>query len=72
MSDIKRKETELYLDLFFSTTDKNTITVNAPNEDSEISIVIRDNGRKCIYEMTIWEADQLRDFLKAHIKNHKG
>ena len=67
----KRKETELYVDCFFSTTDKNTMTINCPDEDSEMSIVIRDNGRKCIYSMSIWEAEQLRDFLKAHIKNHK-
>ena len=67
----KRKETELFVDCFFSTTDKNTMTINCPDEDSEMSIVVRDNGRKAIYSMTIWEAEQLRDFLKAHIKNHK-
>lgn len=66
----KRKETALHIELFFSTTDKNTMTVNCPDEDSEMSIVIRDTGRKCVYSMTIWEAEQLRDYLKAHIKNH--
>lgn len=66
----KRKEAELYVNCFFSTTDKNTMTVNCPDEDSEMSIVIRDTGRKCVYSMTILEAEQLRDFLKVHIKNH--
>lgn len=67
----KRNETELYVNCFFSNTDKNTMTVNCPDEDSEMSIVIRDNGKKSIYSMSIWEAEQLRDFLKAHIKNYK-
>ena len=71
MKTNKIKETELYVDCFFSTTKNNAMTVNCPNEDSEMSIVIRGNGRKCIYSMAMWEAEQLRDFLKAHIKNHK-
>jgi hypothetical protein len=65
----KRKEIELLADCFFSTTDRNTMTVNCPDEDSEMSIVIRANGKKCIYNLTIWEAKQLVGFLKAHIKN---
>ncbi|MEO7048881.1 MAG: hypothetical protein ABI091_26500 [Ferruginibacter sp.] len=66
-----KEDKVLYVDCFFSTTKHNSMTVNCPNEDSEMSVIIRDNGRKCIYSMTIWEAEQMRDFLIAHIDNHK-
>lgn len=57
--------------IFFSNTDANTMTVNCFDEDSEMSIVIRDSGRKAIYSMSIWEVKQLKKWLNENIKNEK-
>ena len=66
VSDVPVKGKELYHDCFFSNTDQNTMTINCPDEDSEMSIIITDNGRKCVYTMTLWEAKQLKNFIQDY------
>lgn len=59
------------INIFFSNTDVNSMTVNCFDEDSEMSIIIRDNGKKAIYSMTVWEVKELKKWLNEHLKNEK-
>ena len=62
-------ETELHTQIFFG-NNGNTMALNCPDEDSEMCISVKSVGRTTNYSMTIWEAEQLRDFLIAHINNY--
>jgi len=66
----KRNE-DAVIDIFFSNTDANTMTVNCFDEDSEMAIIIRDNGKKAIYLMTVWEVKQLKKWFNEYLKNNK-
>lgn len=77
VSDVKGVEEETEdeepegINIFFSNTEKNTMTVNCFDEDSEMSIIIWDNGNRSIYSMTIWEVKQLKKWFNEHLKNEK-
>lgn len=61
-------EEPLYTELFLGETG-NTMTVNCFDDDHQLSIVIRDSGKKSIYSMNAWEVKQVIDFLTAHLKS---
>jgi hypothetical protein len=61
-------EEPLYTELFLGESG-NTMTVNCFDDDHDLSIVIRDNGRKAIYSMNAWEVGKVIEFLTAHLKN---
>jgi hypothetical protein len=65
---IINEDKPLYTELFLG-TEGNTMTINAFDDDHELSIVIRDNGRKSIYSMNVWEVGKVVEYLSEHHKN---
>jgi len=72
MANRKQPKEELEgVNIFFSVGDS-SMTAHCFDEDSEMSIVIRNGRKKVIYTMTEWEVKELKKWLTEHLKNQKG
>jgi len=72
MANRKQPASELEgVNIFFS-TGNSCMTVHCFDEDSDMSIVIRDDKQKAVYTMSEWEVKELKKWLNQNLKNNKG